>query len=234
MQVRNWLHVERPLPRRSTSCCESGERRRDLQHRRPRRAAEHRRRAPDPRAHRPRRVADRVRHRPARPRPPLLARLGEDSAGSAGSRGRLRRGPRARRSSGTATTPGGGSRSAPATTASTTSASTARKLAAERAFTAPRDPARGPRLVEPSVHRRRPRLLLRDLPRERLRGARHRRRVRAGQPFALARGTRCAPCTSSSSRARRSWCAPRAARSTTSRSTCAATRRPTASTRHSS
>ena len=79
--------------------------------------------------HRRRRVADRVRHRPPRPRPPLLARLREGARARLGAAGALRRGPRAHGRPGTATTAGGGSRSAPATTARTTSASTAARSA---------------------------------------------------------------------------------------------------------
>ena len=80
-----------------------------------------------------RRVADRVRHRPPRPRPPLLAVAPRRSARSAGSRRcASTEGLRARRSPGTATTRGGGSRSARATTASTTSASTGARSAPER------------------------------------------------------------------------------------------------------
>ena len=79
----------------------------------------------DPGVDRSRRVADRVRHRPARPRPPLLAVLRQ--AGRAGLAGAdaVRRRPGAHRRRGTGTTPGGGSRSARAPTASTTSATTA-------------------------------------------------------------------------------------------------------------
>ena len=91
--------------------------------------AEHRGRQPDHRADRRRRVADRVRHRPPRPRPPLLAQLGQGARRSAGSRA-------------CASTTGleqtvawyrdnrpGGSRSARATTARTTSASTGARWA---------------------------------------------------------------------------------------------------------
>ena len=72
----------------------------------------------------PRRVADRVRHRPTRPRPPLLAVAPTRSARSAGR-------PQVRFDDGLGRTvawyrdnAGGGSRSAAATTARTTSAST--------------------------------------------------------------------------------------------------------------
>ena len=47
--------------------------------------------------HRRRRGADRVRHRPARPRPPLLAVLGEDPRAGLGAAGPLRRRPEADR-----------------------------------------------------------------------------------------------------------------------------------------
>ena len=84
----------------------------------------------DPRADRPRRVADRVRHRPPRPRPPLLAQLGEAARRARlGGAGPLRRGPRSGRSTGTATTRSGGSRSARASTATTTRGSTAGRSA---------------------------------------------------------------------------------------------------------
>ena len=128
MQVRNWLFVEdfcagdRPGARARRAGP-------GLQRRRSRRAAQHRGRAADPRAHRPRRVADRVRHAtvPAttaatRWPPSKVRELGWEAAG------RLRGGPE-RPSTGTATTSGGGSRSAPASTASTTSASTAERWA---------------------------------------------------------------------------------------------------------
>ena len=72
MQVRNWLHVTDHC-RGARHRAAQGRGGRGLQHRRPGRAAEHRRRAQDPRADRPRRVADRARQGPARPRPPLLA-----------------------------------------------------------------------------------------------------------------------------------------------------------------
>ena len=90
-----------------------------------------------------------------------------------------------RRSSGTRTTPGGGSRSAPATTASTTSVSTARNSSRERPLPAPGDPARRGRPDRAAGDRRRPRLLLRDLPCERVCRARRRRRLRPGQPLAV-------------------------------------------------
>ncbi len=82
------------------------------------------------RADRPRRVADPVREGPPRPRPPLLVELGEDDCRARldGRRSGSRRASR-RPSSGTETTPGGGSRSARASIASTTSASTGRNCA---------------------------------------------------------------------------------------------------------
>ena len=97
---------------------------RGLQRRRPRRVPEHRGRQGDPRVHGRRRRAHRVRHRPPRPRPPLLAGLREGPRPRLGGAGALRRRPASARSTGTATTSGGGSRSARATTARTTSAST--------------------------------------------------------------------------------------------------------------
>ena len=71
------------------------------------------------------RVADRARRRPPRPRPPLLAVLGEGARARLGAAGALRARVSSRPSPGTARTRGGGSRSARATTAPTTSASTA-------------------------------------------------------------------------------------------------------------
>ena len=88
----------------------------------------------------PRRVADRIRRRPPRPRPPLLARLGEDRGARLERRGRLRRGDRAhgrvvsRQRVVVAADP------LRASTASTTSASTARRWADAAAA---RDEARG-------------------------------------------------------------------------------------------
>ena len=74
-------------------------------------------------------VADRVRHRPPRPRPPLLARLREGQGPRLGGAGALRRRASSAPSPGTATTAPGGSRSAPATTARTTSGSTGARWA---------------------------------------------------------------------------------------------------------
>ena len=80
------------------------------------------------------RDADRVRHRPARPRPPLLARLREGARAGLGGAGALLRRPRGAPSTGTASTATGGSRSARATTARTTSASTAARSASRRVW----------------------------------------------------------------------------------------------------
>ena len=112
------------LRRHSESPCR-GKGRPDLQHRRSRRASEHRGRSQDHRVHGRRRVADRVRDRPARARSPLLARPRSARSSSAGRRRSPSTPGFARPSAGTARTPGGGSRSAPATTRTTTSGSTA-------------------------------------------------------------------------------------------------------------
>ena len=141
MQVRNWIFVE--------DFCAAidlvlGARRGGpgLQRRRARRAAEHRGGEDDPRAHRPGRVADRVRHRPPRPRPPLLAVLGQGSRPRLGAAALPSPTACDRPSTGTATTNGGGAPCAPASTASTTSASTA---APSADGSPPRDAARRPR-----------------------------------------------------------------------------------------
>ena len=77
---------------------------------------------------------DRVRHRPPRPRPPLLAVVREDPRARLGAaQVHFAEGLEQHRRAGTATTPRGGSRSARATTASTTSASTAAASARLRA-----------------------------------------------------------------------------------------------------
>ena len=78
-----------------------------------------------------------------------------------GGAGPLRRGPRADRRSGTATTRTGGGRSAPASTASTTKSSTARRSA--RWPSGCRRSSTGVVLLEPHGPRRRARLLRRDL-----------------------------------------------------------------------
>ena len=82
MQVRNWIFVE-DFARGDRPRARARRARRGLQRRRPRRGAEPRGRPLDHRVARARQLADRVRHRPARPRPPLLARLRE------GARARL-------------------------------------------------------------------------------------------------------------------------------------------------
>ena len=101
--------------------------------------------AADHRVHGRRRRADRVRHRPPRPRPPLLAVARTRSARSAGSRRSTSPTGSSAPSTGTATTRGGGSRSAPATTARTTSASTA-----ARSARAPSSPSEVTRQLLPS------------------------------------------------------------------------------------
>jgi dTDP-glucose 4,6-dehydratase len=83
MNVRNWLFVE------------DFARAIGLQRRRPRRVPEHRGRPRRRRADRRRRVAHRVRRGPSRPRPPLLAQLGQDPRPGLGAAGPLLRGPRA-------------------------------------------------------------------------------------------------------------------------------------------
>ena len=91
MQVRNWLYVTDNC-RALDTALRKGDAGRGLQHRRPGRAAEHRRRPQDPGADRARRVADRVREGPARARPALLAQLGEDRRARLDRRGRVRGG----------------------------------------------------------------------------------------------------------------------------------------------
>ena len=82
---------------------------------------------------------DRVRHRPPRPRPPLLAGLREGARAGLGGAGALRRGPRADGRLVPRQRVRGGSRSARATTARTTSASTgARWRLARRRVSEPR------------------------------------------------------------------------------------------------
>ncbi len=106
---------------------------RGLQRRRPRRGGEHHGRQADHRADRGLGVPDRARHRPARPRPPLLALLGEGPGARLGAAGALRGGPRGDRCLVSRTTPSGGSRSARVSTASTTPASTGVRSEAELA-----------------------------------------------------------------------------------------------------
>ena len=105
MQVRNWIYVE-DFARGIGHVLEHGAPGRGLQRRRPRRVRRTSRSCKRIlELHRRRRVADRVRHRPPRPRPPLLARLGEGPR--AGLGGRRCASPRASSapSTGTATTP---------------------------------------------------------------------------------------------------------------------------------
>ncbi len=91
-QIRNWLFVE-DFCRGIHTVLTKRPRRRGLQRRRPRRVREHRGRQAGDRADRRRRVADRIRHRPPRPRPPLLARLRQAALRARlGGAGPLRRG----------------------------------------------------------------------------------------------------------------------------------------------
>ena len=154
-----------------------------------------------------RRVADPVRDRPPRPRPPLLARARRRRRPSWAGRPQVavRGGPRGDGRVVPRATPGGGSRSAPATTATTTSASTARSCAREpMRFQRARDPDRRARARAAEGDHRRPRVLLRDLPPQRVRRARHRRRRSCRTTTRARCAGRSARCTSSSSRARRS------------------------------
>ena len=86
------------------------------------------------------------------------------------------------------------------------------------------------KVITPSIVSGRARLLLRDLQPSCSGRGRHRRRLRAGQPFAVAQpGACCAVCTSRPSRSRRaSWCACCAAPSSTLPSTSARARPPSA------
>ena len=85
MQVRNWIYVE-DFARGIGTVLEHGVPGEVYNVGGPDEAPEPRGRPADHRVHGRRRVADRVRHRPPRPRPPLLARLREGRARSAGSR----------------------------------------------------------------------------------------------------------------------------------------------------
>ena len=93
-QVRNWIFVE-DFARGIGHVLAHGAPGRDLQRRRPGRGGQPRRRAAHHRAHGRVGGPDRVRHRPAGPRPPLLARLREGARARLGGAGALRRGPRA-------------------------------------------------------------------------------------------------------------------------------------------
>ena len=93
MQVRNWLYVE-DFGRGIGHALAHGAPGEVYNCRRPRRVPEHGGGPSDRRADRQRRVVDRVRDRPARPRPPLLARLGEAARARLGGAGALRPGPR--------------------------------------------------------------------------------------------------------------------------------------------
>ena len=84
-QVRNWIFVE-DFARGIGHVLEHGVARRDLQRRRSRRGGQPRRRQADHRPHGRLGRPDRVRHRPARPRPPLLARQREGARARAGRR----------------------------------------------------------------------------------------------------------------------------------------------------
>ena len=96
MQVRNWLYVE-DFARGIGHVLAHGVPGEAYNVGGPDELPEHRGRQAHHRADRRRRVADRVRHRPPRPRPPLLARLREGPRAGLGGAGALRRGPRAHR-----------------------------------------------------------------------------------------------------------------------------------------
>ena len=191
MQVRNWLWVEDFASAIDLVLAE-GNGGRGLQRRRPRRARQHRRRQGDPRADRPRRVADHLRPRPPRPRPPLLARLGEDARARLGGQGRLRGRDRQ-----------GG-----------------RLVSLERGVVGPDPLRRVPRVLREALRqsprldarwpadrnedrrarprrgeslRRRARLPPRVVSRGRLARVRRRRRVRPGEPLALGQGDPARP-----------------------------------------
>ena len=208
MQVRNWLYVTdhcRGHRRRAAR----RQRRRDLQHRRPGRASEHRRRPHDRRADGRGRVADPVRQGPSRARPPLLARR----------RRRRRRWdgrPQVPFTEGIAATVdwyrdndwwwepirSGDYREY----YQRQYGQELRLLRFQRLDTR----IDGLVLVQPKVITRRPRLLLRDVPPQRVRGPRDRCRVRAGQPLAL--GARHDPRASLPAHARPGEADPRRAR----------------------
>ncbi len=94
MQVRNWIYVE-DFARGIGTVLERGEPGEVYNVGGPDEAPNIEVVQAHHRVHGRRRVADRVRHRPARPRPPLLARLREGAGARLGAAGALRRGPRA-------------------------------------------------------------------------------------------------------------------------------------------
>ena len=149
MQVRNWLYVE--------DCCaaidavlERGEPGQVYNVGGPDELPNIEVGEADPRADRARRVADRVRHRPPGPRPPLLALLGPARRARLGGAGPLRARESSGRSTGTARTSGGGSRSARASTA--TYYETPLREEAVVSFRRLPTGDRRPGLIEPDVH----------------------------------------------------------------------------------
>ena len=96
MNVRNWLYVE-DFARGIGHVLEHGVPGEAYNVGGPGRVPEHRGRQGDPRVHGRRRGAHRVRHRPPRPRPPLLAGLREGPRPGLGGAGALRRRPAAHR-----------------------------------------------------------------------------------------------------------------------------------------
>ena len=137
---------------------------------------------------------------PPRPRPPLLARLGEDRGARLGGRGRLRRGDRAhgrvvpRQRVVVGADP---LRRVPRVLrAPVRRATQLAELSSHRWPTLPRHDARRARPDRARGPRRRARLPGRDLQRRRLARAGRRRRVRPGQPLPLGAAGSCAACTS--------------------------------------
>ena len=96
MQVRNWIYVE-DFGRGIGTVLERGEPGEVYNVGGPDEAPNLEVVSEDHRVHRRGRDADRVRHRPARPRPPLLARLREGPRARLGGAGPVRRGARADR-----------------------------------------------------------------------------------------------------------------------------------------